>query len=96
MALVGAGAAWASWEHTVAKLVDLEAVKVSTDVRFSQVNTGTSYQLNALQNDAQAQRERMARVETALSILGDDVKFMREQLVNIAKATHAQVVKEDP
>lgn len=96
VALVGAGAAWASWEHTVAKLVDLDAVKASTAASFAQQNTGTSYQLNALQNDAQAQRERLARVETAIGLLTDDVKFMREQLVNIARATHAQVVKEDP
>lgn len=95
VALVLVGVAWASWEHTVAKLTDIDAVKASTAASFAQQSTGTSYQLNALQNDAMSQRERMARVEATLSVLGDDVKFMREQLVNIAKATHAQVVKED-
>lgn len=95
VALVGLGAAWSTWEHTVAKLVDVDALRTSTAVNLAQQNTGTSYQLNALQNESMSMRDRMTRVETALAIMGDDVKFMREQLVNIAKATHAQVVKED-
>ena len=96
VALIGAGAAWASWEHTVVKRPELDKVSTTAASNLAAATEGTSYQLHALQVDAQSVRERLARVEASLNAVGDDLKFVREQLIEIAKSTGARAVKQDP
>lgn len=94
IALVGAGAAWASWDHTVVKHSELDKVSTTAASNLAAATEGTSYQLHALQVDAQSVRERLARVEASLNAVGDDMKWLREQLMEVAKVSGARIVKD--
>lgn len=92
--LVGAVLAFASWEHTVAKMSDVDEVKKSTRVEITNVQAGTTAQLGALQVQGTDTRERLIRVEATVADLADEMHFIRAQLTEIAKATGAKAVKE--
>ena len=92
--LVGCGIAFASWDHSVAKMSDVDQVKKAMQLDLSTAQASTTAQLGALQVQSTETRERVIRVEAGLAGMADDVRFLREQIIEIAKATGAKAVKD--
>jgi len=55
-------------------------------------HAGAAQPVLTLQIETQALRERMARVETAVVRMQDDIAFLRAQLVEVAKTVGARAV----
>lgn len=91
--LVGAGVTWATWSSHVAKLDDVDHARHEAATNLATTSSATTAQLGALQVQQQALGERLARVEGGLNAMADDMRFLREQLVEIARATGARQVK---
>lgn len=90
--LVGAGVTWATWASHVAKLDDVDHARHEASTNLATSSSATTAQLGALQVQQQALGERLARVEGGLNAMASDMVFLRDQLIEIAKATGAHRV----
>lgn len=96
VALLVLGAAGWEYQKGLARASDVDQVRAGAAASLASSTAGTTAQLGAVQAQQQDMRERVARVEASLSSITDDVRFLREQLVEIARATGARAVPQPP
>lgn len=93
VALLAAGAAWATWKSTLATQDDLAHVRTAVAATVSSQAAGAAAQMGALQAKTQELGERAARLEASINAMASDMTFLRDQLIEVAKVTGAHRVE---
>lgn len=88
----GIGAAAVTLAASKADVAELHQVRDGAAAQLGAAQAGTSAQLGALQSVVQDLRMRQAAVDASLQSLTDDMRFIRSQLIEIAKSTGARRV----
>lgn len=89
-----AGSAAGAIRSKLASSADLEQVRTSTEAHIAAGSAASTAQLGALQSVVQDLRMRQAAVDASLQSLTDDMRFIRSQLIEIARTTGARRVPE--
>lgn len=92
VALVSIGAAFATWERTVAKVADVAQVRSESAAALNAAQANTGAQLGVLQVQVQDLRSRQSAVEAQLAILTRMSERLLDQTLEIARATGAKQV----
>lgn len=89
-----AGGAVGAIRSKVASTADVEQVRTVTEAHIAAGSAASTAQLGALQSVVQDLRMRQAAVDASLQSLTDDMRFIRSQLIEIARTTGARRVPE--
>lgn len=90
--LIACGASFAAWQHRLATTDDMNQVRAGAASQIASLQVQQGMQLAQVQTEQRALGERMARLEAFL----DDMQHLNQRLLDqvlaIAKVTHAQPV----